>query len=88
MELRGLGYTTVRLSQKAPMGTIAAFVLRRGTGTHGCYQICWDERRESQVVVRKAGKGRGRNSAREKEEWGVAQVMWRKWAGTGCCHFH
>lgn len=69
--LRGLGYTTtVRPSQKAAMGTIDAFVLRKGTGTPGCYQICWDEERGSQVVVRKTGEGRDRNGLKEGDmDW-------------------
>lgn len=48
------------------MGTIDAFVLSGETGTPGCYQICWDEERGSQVLVRKTGERRDRNGLEEK----------------------
>lgn len=81
-----LGYTTVRASQKAPTGTIAAFVLRRGTGTPGCYQICWDEGRGAK------GGEEGRRGAGQDGSWreGGRNGAWlgaEEVGGGGCCHF-
>lgn len=46
------------------MGTIDAFVLSGGTGNPGCYQICWDEEKGRQLLVRKMGEGGGGGGTR------------------------
>ena len=62
-------------SQKAATGTIAAFVLRRGTGTPGCYQIYW-------YGVGCGGEPSGDEEGRggHQQEWfwkeGHGLVMW------------
>jgi hypothetical protein len=58
-EVKGLSYTTVRPSRKAPNGTIASFVLWRGLEFPGVIKSAGVRGRERiQVLVGAAGKRR------------------------------